>query len=204
MLRLPDVTDAPSFWAVLAHQRGRVAFDVGANIGQAAAALAPNFERVISFEPCDESATILRSLAAPNVTVVAAAVSAHVGAVRLDETANSIRTGQLTTGSKLGWGDVIGSREVDATTLDQATGVYGTPDLVKVDVEGHELQVLDGAPLLLAARSATWLIEVHDRTHETPLLDMLDGYRTRRIDHDYLIGHPDAADHFYLEAVPCA
>lgn len=201
MLRLPEVTDAPSFWAVLAEQSGELAFDVGANIGQAAHVLAPRFARVVSFEPCTEAAAVLRDEAAPNVTVVAAAVSAREGSVTLDETANSIGSGQLTTGSRLGWGEIVGHRTVPATTLDKAAHLYGMPDLVKVDTEGHELRVLEGATGLLAARCARWLIEVHAAEHETPLRGLLDGYQVRRIEHDFLGGH-DRADHYYLEGTP--
>lgn len=203
MQRLPASTDAPSFAALLALQAGRNVFDIGANIGQAAAVFAPNFKHVYSFEPCREALAILMVEAPMNVVVIPKAVSDHGGQVTLTETEHAIETGQLTTGTGLGWGKVIGERIVDCTTVDQACEHFHVePDLVKVDTEGHEVKVLRGAKGLIGRRHATWLIEVHDRANEEPIRLMLDGYDVARIDHDYLRGSEQGLDHFYLRAVP--
>jgi FkbM family methyltransferase len=204
LTRLPNVTDSPSFWQRLSAQSGHLAFDIGANIGQAAALLASRFATVVSFEPCAEAVTILMTETAPNVVVLPVAVSDRNGTVELDETANSIQSGQLTTGTRLGWGEIIGHRTVESVTVDQAAAKWGWPQLVKVDTEGHEVRVLQGAASVLRRHRTVWLIEVHGREHEGPLTDLLDGYRVDRIDHDYLHGNPDSADHFYLEAIPDA
>jgi hypothetical protein len=42
------------------------------------------------------------------------------------------------------------------------TDVYGQPDFVKIDTEGHEVQVLDGG-LETFAQGPEFLIEVHSR-----------------------------------------
>ncbi len=68
------------------------------------------------------------------------------------------------------------------TTLDayiQATGLV--PDLLKIDVEGAEELALEGARELLAARRATFLIEVLPETIDG-VLTHLDGYRILLID----------------------
>jgi FkbM family methyltransferase len=197
--RLPDVTDAPTFWGLLGSFSGDLAFDVGANIGQAARVLAPRFARVVSFEPCEESVSVLEAEKPANVEVWPVAVSSVAGEVELDECASSIRTGQLTTGTGLGWGPIIGSRLVPSTTLDEAVAHMGVPDLVKVDTEGHEVQVLEGGPGLIGERRSVLLIEVHDQLNEAPIRRLLDGWRVERIGHDYLPGEPD---HFYLRCEP--
>lgn len=203
MRRLPSATDAPAFAALLAAAKGRNAFDIGANTGQAAAVLAANFKHVYSFEPCAESLAILMVESPLNVVVVPQAVTDHLGSLILTETENAIATGQLTTGTGLGWGKVVGERTVDCTTVDHAcTQFHVEPDLVKVDTEGHEVQVLQGAAALIRRRHARWLIEVHHRDNEKPIRELLDGYTITRIDHDYLHGHDMAADHFYLEGCP--
>jgi FkbM family methyltransferase len=53
------------------------------------------------------------------------------------------------------------------------------PDLVKIDVEGAELTVLEGATRILAAPSTTFLIEIHDwpEAGDTP-------ERVRKLMHD--------------------
>ena len=203
MRRLPDSTDAPSFAALIAAAKGNCVFDVGANIGQAAAVFARSFKHVYSFEPCKESVTILMVETPMNVVVIPKAVTDHLGTVTLTETENAIATGQLTTGTGLGWGPVVGERQVDAITLDHACTQFKTePDLVKVDTEGHEVQVLKGSKALIRRGHAVWLIEVHARENEDELRDLLDGYRIERIDHDYLVGSEQGRDHFYLRAVP--
>lgn len=206
MQRLPESTDAPSFEMLLHEQKGVLAFDVGANIGQAARILAPHFERVISFEPCAESNTILITEAPFNVHVEPLAVSNHTGQCELDETENSIKWGQLTTGNRLGWGNIIGRRTVPCVTLDQyrMNTRCPAPDLVKVDVEGHEVKVVQGAVYLISLKRAVWLIEIHDREFLEPILKCFkDGYKTRVIPHDWLLGSEQRFDHFYMEATPC-
>lgn len=203
MDRLPEITDAMSFWTVLAAQAGDVAFDVGANIGQAAHLMAPHFGRVFSYEPCQEALAILMVEAPPNVTVVPKALSNQAGGVDLDETENSIRTGQLTTGTGLGWGRIVGQRRVESTTLDGEVDRLGVvPDVVKVDTEGHEVRVLLGAKQTIALRRTTWLLEVHSRHNEDQVYGLLDGYRVERVDHEALVGREMGRDHFYVVARP--
>jgi FkbM family methyltransferase len=202
MHRLPDVTDPPTFWDLLSSQHGVLAFDVGANIGQAANVLAKNFDRVVSFEPCAESLAILTTEAPANVTVAPFALSDEEGKILLTEAANSLPHGMLTTGDHVRWGPVRGQRWVEAIKLDRATARWGIPDLIKIDTEGHELQVLKGAPTTLRARRTKWLIEVHYRQHAEKIFDLLSAYQVRRIEHDILKGTEDGFDHFYIEALP--
>ena len=49
--------------------------------------------------------------------------------------------------------------DVDGVPLDDV--VQGLPTLVKIDVEGAEVDVLGGANRLLSARSAVWAVECH-------------------------------------------
>jgi FkbM family methyltransferase len=205
LTRLPDVTDAATFWQMLSNSHGHSAFDIGANVGQAAAVLAPHFKHVYSFEPCAEALAVLMVEAPMNVVVIPQAVSSQAGTLELDETAESIKSGQLTTGTGLGWGPVVGHRTVEATTVDAACARFGvTPDLVKIDTEGHEVKVLEGAPILIKGRHTCWLIEVHSREFETPIRDLLKGYVVDRVEHDILVHtcNPQQADHFYLRALP--
>lgn len=50
--------------------------------------------------------------------------------------------------------------EVPATTLDALADAHGHPDVLKVDVEGHEVAVLTGGPRTLH-RVAAVVLEVH-------------------------------------------
>jgi FkbM family methyltransferase len=53
------------------------------------------------------------------------------------------------------------SVDVDVTTLDRLVGKHPPPHFIKMDVEGSEVQVLDGATGLLREVRPTWLIELH-------------------------------------------
>ncbi len=145
---------------------GDLAFDVGANVGQSLPRMTTLFGRVVAFEPAVESFTEAAAMheGDSRVTVAQMAVTAHTGTLMLDVCPSPIQSGQLTTpgmAPELGWGTPIAQRAVDCITLDDAAGRYGTPDFVKVDTEGHEVQVLRGAPRLLTSTHPQWQIEFH-------------------------------------------
>lgn len=140
---------------------GDVAFDVGSHFGYFALLMSTAVGRggrVVCFEPdLQVFATLERNIErnAPalgdGVIPVNVAVAGSAGSRRF------ARGGHTSRGSLSDAGDVV----VDAITLDDAVARYGAPRLVKIDVEGGELQVLDGAPLLLERASATFVIEIH-------------------------------------------
>jgi FkbM family methyltransferase len=191
--RLAGLTDIPEYWARIEAASGRLAFDVGANIGQASKVLAQHFERVIAFEPCAETAAVLAGAVPANVTVMDVAVSDLVGLVDLDESAGAIGYGMLTSGGHPRWGVTLGRRTVPALSLDAAVRRFGRPDLVKVDTEGHELPVLEGARNLIRYGRTVWLLELHDDLEEK-VRAYFGGYQITRFDHQ-----PDL---YYLEVIP--
>lgn len=192
-----DMHDSPKWWDLLGRQSGRLLFDVGANVGQAAHLMAPNFDRVISFEPCKESFLILAAEAPLNVTPVNQAVSNKDGFIFLDETSRSIQDGSLTTGSRLTWGVIVGQRSVPATTLNTAAEEYGTPDVVKIDVEGHEVQVLEAASDLFGY--SQFFVEMHSVSAEEIVRDLLCGYEITRYANE-MENYRDMPDTYYLAA----
>lgn len=173
---LRDHQDMQRAWDALGSFSGDLAFNVGANLGQAAKVLAGNFTRVISYEPCQESYRILADESPPNVTSILAALSDHEGHVVLTESAYSITTGQLTTGSGLAWGDKVGERRVVCSTVDAEVELYGPPDLIQVDTEGHEVLVIQGALRTIEAHHPALLIEIHRKEHEGQIRTLCDGY----------------------------
>jgi FkbM family methyltransferase len=130
--------------------------DVGANTGQFGAALRRAGYRghVHSVEPIPAAYAALqrRSAPDPHWTTERAAVSGHSGTVELHVSANSVSSSVLpmlplhtaaAPGSRY-----VGTEEVAATTVDDLLTRLGTPPertLVKIDVQGHESAVLDGA-----------------------------------------------------------
>lgn len=169
----PEFPDPPELERIWERFHGDIALDIGANAGQTARRLAPRFEVIYSFEPCREAYEVLEAtaLGLPNVHPVPEAVTDHQGSVVLDENADHLRRGQLTTATPganegHGWGQVTGQREVDATTVDafMVTEWMGTKvDLLKIDVEGHEVRVLRGATSTLDRHHPALWIEIHGR-----------------------------------------
>ncbi|WP_197276970.1 FkbM family methyltransferase [Sphingomonas profundi] len=124
-----------------------VIFDVGANIGVIAMAMAivrPR-ARIVAFEPSPAILPYLRKNVAPfaNVEVVQAAISDRHGVLRFH--AATFAAGSHVVGP----GHILPSTEtveVQALPLDSFAAQRGlTPDLIKIDVEGHEPEVLAGA-----------------------------------------------------------
>lgn len=199
MPSFPGVSDAPAYWALLGVQSGKLAFDVGANGGTVSRMFAQNFDQVVAFEPGDSFQDLLVDLPL-NVICTNVAVSDHFGTVRLRQAANSMRSGQLVS-EGLDWGPTIGWVDVHCITLDDAAKRYGQPDLVKIDVEGHELKVLQGATVVLATKPKL-MIEVHSLKYAKPIWDLLRdaGYRKPRIvrHEGYAENSVASLNHFYL------
>lgn len=198
MIRLADHQDMRAAWDALGSFRGELAFNIGANIGQAANVLAPNFTRVVSFEPCQESYEVLAAESARNVTAVPLAVTDHDGTVALTESAYSITTGQLTTGGGLAWGEKVGEREVACATVDSLVAAYGVPELIQVDTEGHEVLVVQGAVQTIAEHHPDLLIEVHRKEHEGQIRSLCDGYTWQALHYEDRRDQMTNFDHFWL------
>lgn len=187
MIDIAAEPDPPGIDVLLHRFRGALAFDVGANVGQSAKVLAPNFGQVVSLEPCLESFEVM--CADPSIPVnvdkVFAAASSTAGRITLYEQERHLARGQLTTRQDdettpedevHGWGRVIGHREVDAVRLDDLVEAYGLPDLIKCDVEGHEVEVFIGAQIILHDRTPDLFIEVHNAELGEQLVEILHPY----------------------------
>lgn len=139
---------------------GDVFYDVGAHIGYYSLAVARRVGaegRVYAFEPLPLNLKLLRGHVtanrADNVEIVAAGVSETPGTARFD-------LGKGTGRGRLGEG---GGLEVPLVSLDDllARGALRPPTLIKMDVEGAELQALRGAQQLLKAYRPRIMLSVH-------------------------------------------
>ncbi len=175
---------------------GDSAFDVGANQGWHAIGMASavgDAGMVWAVEPVPKICAELRRNLAKNprlrVTVVPCALGASRGETSV-HVFEGLPDGHASA-STLGREDYA-SYKVPQTRLDDLVAETGTePALVKVDVEGSDLNVLLGAPNLAASSQAPiWLLEVNWRVsralgYEPPdlvnCLDELGDYRTYRL-----------------------
>lgn len=164
----PELAVVPRFLAP-----DKVAIDAGANLGLFAGVLARGSSRVIAFEPNPQCAAHLRSLRLRNCEVVEAALSNTAGRTLLRvpvgsgdemhtfgsiEVANDLRAAGAVS---------VMTHDVERTTLDIALAARlaaGEPvGFVKIDVEGHEMAVLEGAGDVIARNHPVLLIEVEFR-----------------------------------------
>jgi FkbM family methyltransferase len=140
---------------------GDVAFDVGSHLGYFGILMATSVGptgKVVCFEPDPGLHDALEG----NVARNRSAIPAEVVVARLAAGATAGKTsfeagGHSTRGRLSRSGDV----EVEVITLDDAVDRFGRPRFVKVDVEGHELDVLRGGPELVRSKEASFGIEIH-------------------------------------------
>lgn len=194
-------SDTTAVWELYPKLMGHLAFDIGANGGAMSSILAENFDKVVAVEPAEESYRHLREVALPNVCCVNRAVTSQGGWVELRETTRTKRTGELYTGDSLaGWGATVGQRNVRACTLDHLTRTYGQPDFVKIDTEGHEVEVLKGGAKTLAGRPR-FIIEIHskDLGEQCKLILYAAGLDwTEHLHEGYREGSPTREKHYWL------
>jgi len=118
-------------------------FDVGANVGDKSEALLRTGARVVAFEPNPLVVPELRARcgAQRDWRLVEAALGSGSRIAIL-------HAQQIHSQSSLaqGWenGKVIASFPVPVVTLDAAIECFGLPDYCKIDVEGWEVEVLNG------------------------------------------------------------
>jgi FkbM family methyltransferase len=174
----------------------RVFFDVGANYGLHSLRLLAHGARVISFEPNPEChAFFVECCRANGVSpdIVAAAVGARAGWATLTVPVGRSYLGSIVPGVQAQWGREVVSFRVPLTSLDGFAAERGVvPDLVKIDVDGGELDVLHGARGLLASARPVVIFESWPSAAERrDMFDVLTahGYRI----HDVVVGGRRAA-----------
>jgi FkbM family methyltransferase len=136
---------------------GHTVWDVGANVGLfsfAAAAVAGPAGSVLAVEPDTTLAGLLRRSAAAGhghapVQVLPAAVSDEVSVARFHIALRNRATSHLDGYGTAMAGGVRFTNLVPTVTLDWLAARFPAPDVLKIDVEGAELAVLNGSAQLL-------------------------------------------------------
>lgn len=152
-------------------RKGATVLDVGANIGAHTlhlARLVGDAGRVIAFEPTDFAMAKLRANLSANpelakrVDLHQAFLVAKAGAPIDPAVASSWPVdGTAADDAEMG-SRAMKVSGASATTIDSVIAASGDPDvqLIKMDVDGHELDVLEGAQTLLARRRPTIVMEL--------------------------------------------
>jgi FkbM family methyltransferase len=165
---------------------GGTVLDVGANIGLSAIEFARSAGaggKVIAFEPHPDTAARLRANlernGIGNVEIIQSAVGAAAGTVTFNESADA-----TLSSASLVPRNLVRSFEVPLTTVDIAWAAAGKPKIsaLKIDVEGGELAVLQGASELLAREHPVILLEAWGANQLDPIQALLTaaGYERRQ------------------------
>ncbi len=175
-----DLTVSEALWRLL--DPGETAVDIGSNIGYTASILAQRTGpqgHVYCFEPHPEIfRRLARNVAQWNLPVVARnlAVSDSDGSAQLR--VPSYFPGNQGTASlaMVPSGGDMRSITVECTTLDRRTEIRGPIGVMKVDVEGHEPAVFEGARARLAAREIRDIVFEDHGGYPTPAMRLLRGF----------------------------
>lgn len=150
-------------------------FDLGANAGfftLIAARLVGNEGKCVAFDPSpDNTKSISEQLTLNSLdqcTVVMEAIADFEGEADFFFASPGSSLGHLGK-SKNGEQQT----KVKVTTLDNAVIRFGAPNLVKMDIEGAEVQALRGASLVLKQIRPVWLIELHSARCEKEVRELL-------------------------------
>lgn len=159
---------------------GSVTVDVGANCGLYTRKLARLSRKVHAFEPSHKMADLLRRTSASNVSVHEIALSDQTGNAELfipradQELVYGLASLEAKHGAAEGH---ILSINVPTARLDAI--VHQDVTFVKIDVEGHELSVLNGAVKLLEQSQPVFLVEAEDRHRAQATRSIFDFFESR-------------------------
>lgn len=190
---------------------GDVVWDVGANVGVYTVKMAKRVGpegKVFAIEPSSKNLEQLRSTCAniTNISILPMGLSSAVGRAKLQQGSD-----ELGATSRLAAFEEPTSHqqeEVDLCSGDDLvkSGMAGMPNVAKVDVEGHEYEVLDGlSELLKDSRFRALIMEVHfgllasaGRADVPALIESRlskEGFKVEWIDPSHLhASRPNAAD----------
>jgi FkbM family methyltransferase len=181
---------------------GGVFYDIGANLGFFAmlGAHLAGLQRghVYAFEAAPDNAEAIRSNAAlngiGNVTVIAKAVAASSGRGRLQVVDDQSWSKLENYGEHPYTEQVI---DVDLIAIDDliAAGELRPPTVVKIDVEGAELAVLEGMSSTIDAYRPAIICELHDTHSEFVVAMRAHGYRVINLEGTIPVAQEGASAH---------
>jgi FkbM family methyltransferase len=156
-------------------------WDVGANIGIYAVLLGRAAHRghVVSFEPVPETRQRLVGNVARNglmnVTIEPLALSDKEGEAHMAVHADAHGCDYIDVAHEADPARTAGTTLTQAIDVHTTTGAayaerspHGAPDVIKVDIEGHEPEFLEGAWSIIAERRPTLMMEVNTPAMRTP------------------------------------
>jgi FkbM family methyltransferase len=182
-----------------------VVYDIGAASGfysVIAARAVGTTGQVVAFEPMPQSVGRLRHNIAlnefTNVSVLEVALGDKVGLAKL---VPGVEEDQAGVNGSLAPDESAAPIDVEVTTVDRLVdnGAVPLPDIIKMDVEGAEIEVLGGAERTLSQRRPVLLIESHGRWSELEPLLTAHQYRYRVVEEN---GELSSSEPIHVLATP--
>jgi hypothetical protein len=158
----------------------KCAWDIGCSKGNTMMELMYRFKEVVGFDPSTVAIDYLKRVPpVKGIRVLDLAISNYDGKVELDLEE--------------------GHRRVSCRSLDSLTRNLTVPDFIKVDVDGHEYQVLLGAEFIMITQAPKWLIEVYSAESGRKCQAVLYkyGYNCTLVLHP---DDPDPMNHYWIRA----
>lgn len=163
-----------------------IVLDLGANVGvYAVSAAARTSGKVIAVEPALQTFELLNRSASQfsNMTAIHTAISDKAGTAFLSH-------GGSSENFKLSDNNETQGEEVPLVTVDDLAVEHGieSVDIIKMNIEGHELKALDGAKKIIANGSPIIFYEVKNRGNLHP--ELIDAFKD--LGYDSYFALPDA------------
>jgi len=156
-------------------EAGRTAIDIGANKGVYSYVLSPICRQVMAFEPNPKMFHLLIKSVPANVETFEVALSNAAG--EADLILPIQRSGRFSNqGATLQAKKIDGGKEFETLTVTQKPlDSYDFQDIsfIKIDVEGFELEVIQGAKETLARERPNLLVEIDEHHAKIPVADAI-------------------------------
>ena len=171
-------------------------FDIGANIGYYTVYLSCLCDKgkIVAVEPDKGNIEYLKENMernnCSNVVIVDKALSDHSGSSKLYVDKSTGRTSSLERNSWHPNFIEITEETISTLTLDDLTELYGVPSIIKCDVEGHELSVLNGAAETLKHKPVLFLEVIKNNREAVQSLLEKYGYRFYNAEEPFNIKRP--------------
>ncbi len=175
---------------------GRTFLDVGANHGTWSHWLAKSYDQVIAIEP---NLDCQPYLIGKNIWV-------HWAAAWNKREIREFNPGPRDCYIPRGVANYFGETEskpekVICFALDELE--LKDVDLIKIDTEGSEIQVIEGAVQTIVKSHPQLIIEIHHADNDSPIRAMLPGYKFEVVRHPFYQEYQDLYPHHYwLIATP--
>jgi FkbM family methyltransferase len=160
---------------------GFICYDLGASIGYISVLMARRASHVYAFEPAPHAAEEIQRNAAANqmtnISIVPLPVSDNVREVSFCVTDAAF--GSAINETETRWPIL----KLETTTLDRFAAENPAPDFIKIDVEGEEGAVLEGARDLLRMKRPIICCELHSTAAANRVITLLNefGYSIRTL-----------------------